>query len=150
MRARVLAAALAACLAAAEDRGSWAAYIGGTLSALPAGAEGGVRTSDPVNFEFQCRKALVRVPYSKINLIEYGQSVGRRYALAVLISPMLLLSKKRAHFLTVGYMDDGGQQQALVFRLDKGQVRAVLASLEARTGLKVQYQDEEARKGNRG
>jgi hypothetical protein len=46
----------------------------------------------------------------------------------------------------VGYRDEQDRQQAMVFRLDKGDVRSVLASLEARTGLKVQFQDNEARK----
>jgi len=34
--------------------------------------------------------------------------------------------------------------------VDKNDIRATLASLEARTGQKVQYQDEEARKAGRG
>ena len=93
---------------------------------------------------------MIRVPYQRVNLLEYGQTVSRRYALAILISPVLILSKKRAHFLTVGYLDDQGQQQAMVLRLDKGSVRAVLASLEARTGRKVQYLDGEARKAGGG
>ena len=40
---------------------------------------------------------MIRVPYERINLLEYGQSVSRRYALAILISPVLILAKKRAH-----------------------------------------------------
>ena len=63
---------------------------------------------------------------------------------------MFLLSKSRKHFLTIGYMDEEGKQQALVFRVDKGGIRSALVSLEARTGLKVQYQDEEARKAGKG
>jgi hypothetical protein len=35
----------------------------------------------------------------------------------------------------------------VVLRIGKGQVRPLLASLEARTGVRVQYQDDEARKG---
>jgi hypothetical protein len=58
--------------------------------------------------------------------------------------------KKRKHFLTVGYTDEDGRQQALVFRVDKNGIRAMLASLEARTGQAVTYQDEEARKAGRG
>jgi hypothetical protein len=61
-----------------------------------------------------------------------------------------LLGKSRKHFLTVGYTGDDGKQQALVFRVDKGGIRATLVSLEARTGLKVEYQDEEARKAGNG
>jgi len=140
-----LAAVAALCLSAA-DNGSRAEYVGGTLSALPSNTDGRVSTVDGGSFEFRSRPAMIRVPYDRINLLEYGQNVSRRYAMAILISPVLILSKKRAHFLTVGYTDDAGQQQAMVLRLDKGIVRVVLATLEARTGRKVQYQDVEARK----
>lgn len=101
-------------------------------------------------FAFYSKKAQVRVPYDRINLIEYGQQVNRRIAMAIVISPLMLLSKSRKHFLTVGYADEAGKQQALVFRIEKGDIRATLVSLEARTGLKVQYQDEEARKAGKG
>jgi hypothetical protein len=143
-------ALLSALLLAAGEAGSRAEYVGGTLAALGAGAEGRVSTVDAASFEFRSRPAMIRIPYERINLLEYGQNVSRRYALAILISPVLILSKKRAHFLTVGYLDDEGRQQALVLRLDKSSVRAVLASLEARTGQKIQFQDEEARKAGRG
>jgi hypothetical protein len=33
--------------------------------------------------------------------------------------------------------------------VEKGDIRTVLASLEARTGRRIEYQDDEARKGNR-
>jgi len=49
--------------------------------------------------------------------------------------------------LTIGYTDQG-KQQALVFRVDKSAIRATLATLEARTGLKVTFQDQEARKAS--
>ena len=38
----------------------------------------------------------------------------------------------------------------MLFRIDKNAIRTALVSLEARTGLKVQYQDEEARKAGKG
>ena len=63
---------------------------------------------------------------------------------------MLILSKKRKHFLTLGFKDDEGRQQALVFVVDKNDIRTVLASLEARTGVQVEFQDQEARKQGRG
>jgi hypothetical protein len=96
------------------------------------------------------RKVAIGVPYKRINLLEYGQNTSRRIAMAVVISPLFLLSKARKHFLTVGYTDDEGNQQAMVFRVEKGNIRSVLASLEARTGLRVQFQDEEARKAGKG
>jgi hypothetical protein len=61
-----------------------------------------------------------------------------------------MLSKSRKHFLTVGYEDRDGKQQAMVFRVDKSKIRSTLVALEARTGLKVQYQDDEARKAGKG
>ena len=127
-----------------------AEYVGGTASNLDSGNTGSIELGDDHYLAFYCKQAQVRVRYDRVNLIEYGQKVDRRLAMAVIISPVFLLSKKRQHFLTVGYTDDGGSQQALVFRVDKNGIRPTLVSLEARTGLKVQYQDEEARKAGRG
>jgi hypothetical protein len=126
-------------------------YVGGTNASMSAGASGMIELSDPQYLAFYAHKSQVRVPYSHVNLLEYGQQVDRqqvdrRLVLAVVISPAFLLSKSRRHFLTVGYEDEQGQQQAMVFRVDKNSIRAALVALEARTGLKIQYQDQEARK----
>jgi hypothetical protein len=133
----------------AEDGGR-AEYMGGTVSDFPGKTDLRIHTTDDTELVLTGRKAGVRIPYDKVNLLEYGQKVDRRYAMAIIISPVLLLSKKRQHFLTVGYTDSEGRQQAMVFRIAKGDVRSVLASLEARTGRKVQYQDDEARKAGKG
>jgi hypothetical protein len=76
--------------------------------------------------------------------------VDRRYIAAVLISPLFLLAKKRQHFLTVGYSDEENRQQAMVFKVSKSDIRTVLVILEARTGRKVEFQDDDARKGGKG
>jgi len=99
---------------------------------------------------FSSGKARWRIPYERINLLEYGQKASRRVMAAVIVSPLFLLSKKREHFLTIGYEDDQGKQQAMVFRVDKDDIRTILVSLEARTGRKVEFQDDEARKGGKG
>jgi hypothetical protein len=90
-------------------------YIGGTAAKITAGTSGAITVSDTQYFAFYSRKSNVRVAYDKINLLEYGQTVGRRLDLAIIISPAFLLVKKRKHFLTVGYADEDGKQQALVF-----------------------------------
>jgi len=77
------------------------------------------------------------VRYDKINLIEYRQKVDRRYLAAVLVSPLFLLSKMR--FLTGGYEDEESRQPAMIFKVDKDDIRAILASPEARTGRKVEF-----------
>jgi hypothetical protein len=38
----------------------------------------------------------------------------------------------------------------MIFRVSKNDIRALLVSLEARTGRKVTFQDEEARKAGKG
>jgi hypothetical protein len=129
---------------------SRAEYVGGTASALTSGSGGSIELSDQRYLGFYTKRGQVRVAYDRVNLLEYGQKVDRRLLAAVVISPMFLLSKTRKHFLTIGYMDEDGKQQALIFRVDKGSIRSALVSLEARTGLKVQYQDEEARKAGKG
>jgi hypothetical protein len=141
--------ALSLALLAGEGGGR-AEYVGGTAAALPGKVGGVIHTTDNQLLLFRTKGGTVYIPYSRINLLEYGQKVDRRYALAILVSPVLLLSKARKHFLTIGYTDEQGRQQAMVFQVNKSDVRSVLVSLEARTGRKVQYQDEEARKAGKG
>lgn len=137
------------CLPAAHD-GSQAEYIGGTRPDIPQNNSGEIRVTDTVYFVFVSKHTRVKVPYERINLLEYGQKVNRRYIEAIVISPLFMLAKKRQHFLTIGFQDDDGQQQAMVFRVDKNDIRMTLVALEARTGQQVQYQDEEARIAGKG
>ncbi|MBL8219366.1 MAG: hypothetical protein JNL62_09050 [Bryobacterales bacterium] len=135
--------------AATGDRGR-VEYIGGTVDAFPGGTDGILKTSDKEYLILVTKRATMKVLYERVNLLEYGQQVSRRYAMAILISPVLILSRKRKHFLTVGFQDDAGKQQAAVFTVDKNDIRTLLASLEARTGVRVEFQDEEARRQGRG
>ena len=125
-------------------------YIGGTVAALRAGEAGSLELTDEHYLAFYTKSGQTRVPYVEIELLEYGQKVDRRLLLAAALSPMFLLSKQHKHFLTVGYKDEDGNHQVMLFRVDKNAIRTALVSLEARTGLKVQYQDEEARKAGKG
>jgi hypothetical protein len=134
----------------ASGPGGHAHYVGGTVAELPSKTEGLIQTTDPGAMLFAAKAVTIRVPYGDITNIEYGQRVERRYMEAILISPLMLLSKKRSHFLTVGYTDGQGRQQAMVFQVSGNDVRSVLVSLEARTGRKVEFQDEEARKAGKG
>jgi hypothetical protein len=137
-------------LCAGLDAQSRAEYVGGTAAKLESGASGAIQVTDDRYFAFYTKKAQVRVAYDQINELQYGQKVDRRLLMAIVISPVFLLSKKRKHYLTVGYTDEDGHHQALVFQVDKNDIRAVLASLEARTGVRIQYQDEDARKAGHG
>ena len=134
----------------AGGKGSHADYVGGTISQIPDGCSGTVTAVDEQYFVFYSKKASWRVPYDKSNLLEYGQKVDRRYIAAVLLSPLFLMAKKRSHFLTVGYSDEENRQHAMVFRVGKDDIRMMLVSLEARTGRKVEFQDDDARKSGKG
>lgn len=125
-------------------------YVGGTINSIKAGAEGKSSIADENAFVFEYKKEKLNIPYSKINGLEYGQKAGRRVGMAILVSPIALFSKKRKHFLTMNFMDENDKQQAAVFELGKDVVRVTLASLEARSGQKIEYQDEEARKSSKG
>ena len=124
--------------------------IGGTLTDIVARSAARLDYSGADEMVFHRASSEIRVVYQKVNTLEYGQTVSRCYAAAVLISPLLLLSKARKHFVTVGYVDSEGRQQAVIFRVDKSDIRSVLVGLEARTGRRVEYQDDDARKAGKG
>jgi hypothetical protein len=150
-RALIIAALLVTAVPVwAGQPGARAEYIGGTRSEIPDRETGTLQAIDEEYLVFYAKKANIRIRYDRINLLEYGQKVDRRYAMALLVSPMLLLSKKRQHFLTVGFVDDDGREQALIFKVAKDHIRAMLVTLEVRTGRKVEFQDQEARKAGKG
>lgn len=134
----------------AGDTGTRVLYVGGTVP--------GVHNKSGVRIDLQQDDAIrlstgansFQVPYKDVNTLEYGMRVSRRYVEAVLISPLFLVAKKKTHFLTIGYTDPEGNQQAIVLQVGKEEIRPLLVSLEARTGRRVEYQDEEARKAGKG
>jgi hypothetical protein len=126
------------------------AYIGGTETQIKDGTEGESSAKDEKNFVFEYKDGKLEIPYDQVDDLEYGQKAGRRLGLALVISPWLLLSHKRKHFLTVGWKDAQDKQHAAVLELGKSIVRTTIATLEARTGKKVDFQDDEARKSGLG
>jgi hypothetical protein len=127
-----------------------ASYVGGTVNSIKEGTEGDTSTKDEKVYTFTAKGGNITIPYERVDSLEYGQKAGRRVGLALTISPWLLLSKKRKHFLTISWKDDADKQQAVVLELGKDIIRTELATLEARTGRKIEYQDDEARKSGRG
>jgi hypothetical protein len=143
-----------------------AAYHGGTTKdkdfpGVKDAIEGTLVTADEkaLKFEHSLKKTrhVYSIPYDNFIDIEYGQKAGRRVGAAIattiLLNPaglLLLFSKKRKHFVTIGYKDEEGKEQVAVFELGKDIVRTTLPILEARSGKKIEYQDEEARKAGKG
>jgi hypothetical protein len=151
LRSWLLGSGLVLSLAVmAAEPGVRAQFVGGTLAGVPVKSTARLDLTNADALLLRTGATELRIAYQRINTLEYGQNVSRRYAAAILISPLLLLSKSRKHFLTIGYVDTEGRQQALVFRVEKGDIRSVLAGLEARTGRRIEYQDAEARKAAKG
>ncbi len=130
--------------------GNKARYAGGTESQIKDNAEGPLSMKDDKDFLFISGKTTLSVPYDEVNDLEYGQKAGRRVGLAIALTPLALLSKKRKHYLTLGWKDEKGEQHVAIFELGKHIVRTALATIEARTGRKIVYQDDEARKSGMG
>jgi len=135
---------------AAAEPGVKAQFVGGTVAGVASKCGARLDLTGADNLHFQCGKVEIAIPYRKVNTLEYGQNVSRRYVEAFLISPVFLLAKSRRHYVTLGYVDAEGRQQALVIRIEKGDIRSVLTGLVARTGRRVEFQDSEARKGGKG
>ena len=127
-----------------------AEYIGGTVATIKEGTEGETSMKDEKVYTFTYKGGNLTIPYDQVDSLEYGQKAGRRVGLAIAVSPFLLLSKKRKHFLTISWKDANDKQQAAVLELGKDIVRTEIATLEARTGRKVEYQDDEARHAGAG
>jgi hypothetical protein len=144
---RLLAGGLILALAAAAaEPGFKVEFMGGTLAGVRAKSRAHLDLGGADAMVFRWPGQTLSVAYARVDTLEYGQHVSRRYAAAVLLSPVLLLSKARQHYVTVGYVDAEGRHQALVFQFGKSDIRSALASLEARTGRRVEFQDDEARK----
>jgi hypothetical protein len=146
----VLLFALAAELCWAGLGSHQTMYVGGTVNAIKEGTEGQSSAKDEKIFVFEYKGGKLTVPYDRVDSLEYGQKAGRRLGVAFVVNPLFILSHKRRHFLTLGYTDENDKQQAAVFELGKDVIRVTLSTLEARTGRKIEYQDEEARKSGRG
>jgi hypothetical protein len=166
---RAIAATLIACVLIQTSAGAvdsdGAAYVGGTADQYSAAKQpinGVLNTTDPEWFVFYAddkpfTSVTLPIIYKQITELEYGQKAGRRVGVAVatglLLTPfglLALLSKKRSHFLTITFKDDAGADQVAVLEIGKDIVRTTLAIIQTRSGQKVIYQDEEARKHGTG
>jgi hypothetical protein len=140
-----------------------AAYVGGTISsytAIDKPIEGRLSLG-PAQLAFAPDNRPpgaehLSIDYSSIHGLEFGQAAGRRGPLIagafVLLGPFGLpavSAKHRAHYLTLVYADSRGQHQVVVMELGKDMVRTTLAALEERSGIPIEYQDDEARKWRR-
>jgi hypothetical protein len=129
-----------------------AAYAGGTVALLndsQARLEGHLDLSDPHALvfvaDFPHGSSSLRIQYSSIHDLEFGQKVRRRVVAAtsstVLLGPLgalAFMAKSREHYLTVVYTDEGGLNQVAILELGKKVVRSALSTIEARSGMAIE------------
>lgn len=149
MRRALVVLALSSLLQA-RGLGDRVLYVGGTVAGVPSHSSAQIDVRDQNALSLQLRDKAISVAWADVSNIEYGLHVDRRYMMAILISPLFLIAKKKSHFVTIGYVDSERNQQAVVFEVSKDDIRELLVSLEARTGRRVEYQDDEARKAGKG
>lgn len=145
-------------LASVNSKG--AAYFGGTAAFQDAKepVQGLLDTKNDNALVFSAtdkpfKGQTLSIAYKDIVDLEFGQKVGRRVGAAVgysiLLGPLGLLtlfSKKKNHYLTIGFKDSDGKDQVAVLELGKDIVRTTIPIVETRSGKKVTFQDDDARK----
>ncbi|MBM3811486.1 MAG: hypothetical protein FJW20_07600 [Acidimicrobiia bacterium] len=146
LQRRTFLAALCAGALQAKVTGEEVLYVGGTVPNLPEATEGGADIRNPDRFSFHSGKGGFSFAYANVTSLEYGQKAGRRVGVAIVINVWALFSKKRKHFLTIGYNDDEGKPQGVVLEIAKGRAKTFITIIETRSGRKVEYESEEARK----
>jgi hypothetical protein len=132
-----------------------AEYVGGTWTKIAQNTEGKLDFGDDSKAVFVPNKGERQViAYDQITSLEYGQKAGRRIGATIgwgvttlgLAALPMLLSKKRKHYLSVGFTGADGKQQGVVLELGKDITRGSLKTFEARSGKKVEYESDDARK----
>jgi hypothetical protein len=81
--------------------------------------------------------ATLKIAKAQVTKIVYERASKPRYAAGLLLAWPLLFTKSKKHFLTVQYKE-GEKGEFALLRLDKNNYQAVLAGLEAATGVKVE------------
>jgi len=163
LTASVLLVLLTTPTLASAVAGDKAAYAGGTIARfnMPSTRIEGRVEIHSGHFVFVPENGphpaeALRIGYESIRHLEFGQRAARRAPLVVaataIFGPLGLVSlsaKSRAHYLTLTYAGEHGRTEVMVIELGKHVVRSTLAVVEARSGVPIEYQDEEARKWRR-
>src|SRR5262245_33713110 len=87
--------------------GGKAVYVGGTL-AVKEKTEAPIDLKGADDLVFTPKGGPIRIPWSGIEEIEYGQKVGHRVKTAILLTPLALFSKNRRHYVTLSWKDASG------------------------------------------
>lgn len=82
------------------------------------------------------------IPVDSVTQVFCSRVSGRRIGAAILVSPLLLFSKGRKHYMTISFNDGKELAGAVEFKLHKNNYLGVLRTMEEVTGLTMEYDQE--------
>ncbi len=82
------------------------------------------------------------IPSSAVTDLFYSRVSGRRIKTAIFVTPLLLFSKGKKHYLTIAFNDGDKLVGAVEFKLHKSNYRGVLRAVEAVSDVTVQFDQE--------
>jgi len=82
------------------------------------------------------------IPTDSVNDLFYSRVSGRRIKTALLVTPLLLFSKGKKHYLTISFDDSKGMVGAVELKLHKSNYRGILRALEAVSDVNLEFDQE--------
>ena len=114
-----------------------------TYSGAKQGQKGRLAiNAQTITFQKKEGQKFFSIPTTAVKEIFYSRVSGRRIGAAILVTPFLLFSKGRKHYMTVSFDDGGKQKGAIEFKLHKSNYRGVLRTVEQITDLTMKVDDE--------
>ena len=82
------------------------------------------------------------IPAKAVTEVFYSRVSGRRIGAAILVTPLLLFTKGRKHYMTLSFNDGAELAGAVEFKLHKSNYRGILRTVEQVTGKSMLYDQE--------
>lgn len=82
------------------------------------------------------------IPASAVTDLFYSRVSGRRIKTAIAVTPLLLFSKGKKHYMTITFNDGADLVGAVEFKLHKSNYRGVLHAVEEVTGVAMKFDQE--------
>jgi len=102
-----------------------------------------VVTPDSIRFVSGNEKSeYFSIPSKAVTDLFYSRVSGRRIKTAVFVSPLLLFSKGKKHYMTISFDNGSGLVGAVEFRLNKSNYRGVLHAVESVSGVPLEFDQE--------
>ena len=82
------------------------------------------------------------IPSDAVKEVFYSRVSGRRIKTAIVVTPFLLFTKGKKHYMTISFDDGGDVVGAVEFKLDKKNYRGILRAVEQVTGVEMKFEQE--------